>query len=239
MITPLKNAGRFSVSARKASPQPGSSCGACAEVCPAGALDLCGALYSVDELERLVLRDLDFYERSGGGVTFSGGEPILQKEFLLELMPRLKEKGIHLALDTCGEVSSEAIQALMPYTDLFLYDIKCMDSALHETLTGRRNERILENLRMLLEAGSSVRIRMPLIAGKNDGDELIKKAAAWLRPYQDRVEVDLLKYHEMGVSKYPLYGRTVPDVSLSAPSEKHMKHCAAILDQQGIRAWLR
>ena len=124
-------------------------CGKCSLFCPQDARDICGKEYTVDEVLKEVLKDKAFYETSGGGVTFSGGECMLQIEFLTKILKACKENGIHTAVDTAGHVPYERFEQILPYTDLFLYDVKCFDSDKHRQYTGLENQLILKNLKRI------------------------------------------------------------------------------------------
>ena len=150
-----------------------AACGKCAEVCVSGALKLCGRRMSVDEVMKIVAEDRIFYETSGGGMTLSGGEPTLQPEFALALLRAAKADGISTALDTCGFAKREVYESLLPYTDIFLYDIKHITDEGHIRCTGRSNRLILENLRFLSDAGAKIEIRIPLVPGYNDDAETL------------------------------------------------------------------
>ena len=125
-------------------------CGRCTLYCPHDARDICGKEYTVDEVMREILKDKLFYENSGGGVTFSGGECMLQIDFLEEILKACKENGIHTAVDTAGHVPYERFEQILPYTDLFLYDVKCFDSDKHKQYTGVENQLILKNLKFMI-----------------------------------------------------------------------------------------
>lgn len=178
-------------------------CGACANVCKAKALYLCGDDKTVDEVMHRLLRDQPFFEESGGGVTVSGGECLCQPEFTLELLKRSKAAGIHTAVDTTGYVKWEIIERVLPYTDLFLYDLKCMDSALHKQVIGVPNELILENAVRIAEAGGRMQVRIPVIPLFNDSEEHFSRYGEFLTKIKDAVDiVQLLPYHTLGVSKH-------------------------------------
>jgi len=178
-------------------------CGECTKVCYPKALAICGTDYTVEELVKRVSKDLPFYENSGGGVTVSGGEPLSQPEFVLQFLKRLKECGIHTAVDTTGYIPYEIIESVLPYTDLFLYDLKHMNSEKHKNVVGVHNELILENAQKIARAGGKMQIRIPLIPHFNDSEEVIK-ATGWfcssLGPAVTMIQ--LLPYHNLGVMKY-------------------------------------
>ena len=147
-----------------------------------------------------MLADRAFYENSGGGVTLSGGECLLQADFCAALLARLKAEGVRTAVDTSGAVPRKALMKVLPYTDVFLYDLKAMEPTLHEKLTWRRNEDILENLRFLSESGARIEIRIPLVRGYNDGD--VPAMAEFLRGLRGVIRVRVLAYHDLARSKY-------------------------------------
>ncbi len=180
-------------------------CRKCEEVCPASALAVVGEQQSISELLAIVEEDRPFYDTSGGGVTLGGGEPMMQPEAAMSLLMACKQHGINTAMETCGYVKAAAYEKAAQYTDLFLYDIKHMDSDRHYELTGVHNELILSNLTWLLENKHNVKIRVPLLKGANDSDAELRLMIDFLRPYQDYKNfngIDLLPYHKMGVGKY-------------------------------------
>ena len=178
-------------------------CGKCAEACIAQALYLCGKDYTVDEVMEYVHRDVPFYRHSGGGVTLSGGECLCQPEFVLALLKRCKAEDIHTAIDTTGFVKWEVIESILPYSDLFLYDIKGFDSALHKQVTGVPNEPILENARRIAAAGGKFQIRIPLMPMYNDSVEAMEQMGRFCLELGDAVEmVQILPYHKYGISKW-------------------------------------
>ena len=180
-----------------------TECGACANACKANALYMCGEDKTVDEVMHRLLRDKPFFDTSGGGVTVSGGECLCQPEFTLELLKRCKEAGIHTAVDTTGYVRWEIIEKVLPYTDLFLYDLKCMDSALHKQVIGVPNELILDNARKIAQHGGKMQIRIPTIPMFNESEASFEKYAEFLNEIRDAVElVQLLPYHTYGLSKH-------------------------------------
>lgn len=194
-------------------------CGHCALVCPSGAKKLAGRIMTPEELLEEVLLDAPFYG-DDGGVTFSGGECMLQKDFLLTCLRLCKEKGIHTAVDTAGHVCWEAFLAVMPYTDLFLYDIKAMDNAVHQHYTGRSNALILENLGKLLDAGAKVWVRIPVIPGVNDNKENFLSLKSFLNCHTPPEKIELLPYHAMGETKYTALGRIFE--AFNVPTKEHM-----------------
>jgi len=178
-------------------------CGKCAEACPAAALEVIGKAWTADDLLTRLLKDRAFYETSGGGITFSGGEPMQQFDFLCEVLPRCKEAGLHVALDTCGAVAWERYARVLPVVDLFLLDLKIMDPARHQAATGVSNEIILENARRIADAGKTMWIRTPIIPGFTDDLANIEALAHFISKALPTVERwDLLAYTNLGKPKY-------------------------------------
>lgn len=176
-------------------------CGKCTIYCPHDARRICGREYSVDEVFDEVIKDKIFYETSGGGVTFSGGECMLQIDFLCEILKKCKENGLHTAVDTAGNVPWESFEKILKYTDLFLYDVKLFHSIKHKQYTGVGNERILDNLTKLFKCGANVYIRIPVIGGVNDNEEEMTAIKDFLSSYSPE-KTELLPYHAMGENKY-------------------------------------
>lgn len=180
-------------------------CRQCEGVCPKQALSIAGSDKTISEVLELIQQDMPFYLSSGGGVTLGGGEASAQPEFAANLLMECKRLGIHTAIETCGYAKLESLLMIAQFTDLFLYDIKHIDSDRHYDLTGVRNEPILENLTELIRRGFAVKIRMPLIRGLNDSEETIRRTLAFLAPYtscRNFQGIDLLPYHKLGINKY-------------------------------------
>jgi pyruvate formate lyase activating enzyme len=186
---------------------------ACVKCCPEGALAVWGEELTVEAVLARVLADREFYQNSGGGVTFSGGEPLAQPEFLLALLAACRAEGISTAVSTCGAVPREVLEAAEPLTDLFLFDVKHLDSEAHRRLTGQGNEEILDNLRWLAgRRPDDIVVRMPLVPGVNDSPQNLKETGDLLAAL-GLTRFELLPYHELGASKYEELGLgvTVPD----------------------------
>ena len=175
-------------------------CGKCEATCPRSALTLYGKEVTIDELMPTLLEDADFYRTSGGGVTLSGGECLLQADFCAELLKRLKENGISTAVDTCGYVPKASIRKVMPYTDVFLYDVKAFDEQTHIQCTGHSNKLILENLKEIDAAEIPVEIRIPYVPGYND--DQMEKIAVFLSDLKNISGIRILPYHNYAGSKY-------------------------------------
>jgi pyruvate formate lyase activating enzyme len=179
-----------------------TACGACVSACPYKAMVLYGKEMSVEEVFDAVRRDKMFYDASGGGVTVSGGEPLLQAQFVKELFTLLKAEGIHTCVETSGSVGSEQLKSVLPATDQLLFDLKLMDPEEHRNYTGLPNDLILKNAALACDSGVPVLFRIPLIPTVNDGPENIRKTAEFVRSLGDGAEIQLMPYHRLGDSKY-------------------------------------
>jgi pyruvate formate lyase activating enzyme len=199
-------------------------CGACVEACYAEGRQIAGHEVMVDEIMETIRRDRPFYERSGGGVTLSGGEPLGQPEFLLELLQACKAEGLHTALDTCGHAPWEIFEQARPLVDLFLYDLKLVDDARHIELTDVSNALILDNLRKLAAHGGRIILRIPVIPGINDDADNLQAAAelAAKLPPGTLERLDLLPYHSSAAAKYTALGRPYPLEGVVTPSPEQM-----------------
>ena len=210
-------------------------CGDCAEVCFAQALYICGKDYSAGELTERLLQDKSYYDMSGGGVTISGGEPLTQIDFVETVLKNLKENGVHTALDTTGYAKWEALERTMPYTDLYLYDLKHMDSRKHEAVVKVPNGPILENARKLAVNGKKLQIRIPVIPLFNHDEDNIRKTAEFCVRLGDAVTtVQLLPYHNWGVSKYLRIGDG-PVAEATPPSDEYMEMLKDCMSGYGLR----
>ena len=208
------------------------ACGKCEEACLGEALKLYGKKMSIDELVPILLEDKSFYESSGGGITLSGGECLMQPEFCAELLKKMKENGVSTAVDTCGFVSKKALDAVMPYTDVFLYDIKAIDEDVHEKCTGQKNGIILENLRYLDECGAKIEVRYPYVPGMND--DQCEKIADLLCTLKNLTKMRVLPYHSFAGSKYDAVDmeNTMPKSEM--PTAEKMKEINEYFISRGI-----
>ena len=178
-------------------------CGECAQACPSAALEVIGQRWTPQDLTMELLKDRIFYETSGGGITFSGGEPMLQVDFLSEVLPHCKESDLHIALDTCGTVSWKRYERVLPWVDMVLLDLKIMDEERHRQATGVSNRVILENARYLAAAGTTMWVRTPVVPGYTQDEENIRAIGQFIREYLPNVERwDLLAYTNLGRPKY-------------------------------------
>lgn len=176
------------------------NCGKCTDVCLGDALSFYGKEITVEELLPILLEDKDFYENSGGGVTLSGGECLVQADFCAELLKMLKKNGIHTAVDTCGFVSKDSIEKVLPYTDIFLYDVKAIDEKVHIKCTGKSNKLIIKNLEYIDKCGKETEIRIPYVPDFNDNQ--IPKIAEFISKLKNITKVRVLPYHNYAGGKY-------------------------------------
>lgn len=196
-------------------------------ICFDGAKEISGKEYTADEILSEVLKDKIFYDMSGGGVTFSGGECMLQADFLAEMLKICKENGIHTAVDTAGHVPWEEFEKVLPFTDMFLYDIKLMSPERHKEYTGVQNGLILENLSKLLKSGTSIWVRIPIICGVNDSEDEIKKVKEFFTVNGFPEKTELLPYHAMGEQKYQALSK--PFTRFSTPTEEKLDMLRKVL----------
>lgn len=209
------------------------ACGKCAQSCAHGALTFYGQEVTAQEILPRLLEDRLFYG-ANGGVTLSGGEPLLQADFCLELLQLLKKEGINTAVDTCGLVSRSAYEQVLPWTDQFLFDVKAADPVLHEELTGCRNEQILDNLRFLDQQGARIEIRIPLIPDKNDSE--IAAIGELLLPLKHIEKVKVLGFHNLAAEKYASLEMVHPMGDAPSAEVEQIRQGAAILQQMGLPA---
>jgi pyruvate formate lyase activating enzyme len=209
-------------------------CGACVEACPTQARQIVGEEADVDQVLGTVLQDQVFYEDSGGGVTFSGGEPLAQPEFLLGLLEGCHERRLHTAVDTCGLARREDLLAVAALTDLFLYDLKIMDDAKHRHYTGVSNELILENLQALGRVHEQIWIRVPLVAGINDGVTDVEATARFAATVRSVRQVNLLPFHRTGLAKNIRLGGDSQAAGLQAPDDEAVNRAMEIFEGVGL-----
>lgn len=210
------------------------ACGACVDACPSGAMRFYGEPVSVDEVFDEVLKDAEYYRTSGGGVTVSGGEAMMQPEFVEVLFRKCKENNIHTTLDTCGYFDSKAFSRMSDCVDLVLYDIKLMDDAQHKKYTGVHNKRILENARLISELGIEMIIRVPLIPGITDKPENLTAIAEFVKSLSNRHVVNLLPYHNYGENKYKMLGVEYPLHGTKKQSKEQLLEMKEIFEDFGL-----
>lgn len=212
-------------------------CGKCAEVCPTKAIEMSGKSMTVSEIMEVIEKERIFFDQSGGGVTFSGGEPLVHSKMLIELLDECGKRGIHRAVDTAGNVNTETLLEVAMRTDLFLYDLKMMDSDLHKKWIGAGNEKILHNLKALSKANSNIIIRTPLIGGVNDTAENIELTAKFIAELEgDKKEVHLLPYHNIAQNKYSKLGKADHFEHLMEPDKQSLTRAIAKFKEFGITA---
>ena len=207
-------------------------CGKCIEVCHPTALKIWGEEISVGEALQEVEKDRPFYKNSGGGVTLSGGEPLNQPGFTLAFLQRCHEIGLDTCLDTCGFVDPHILEKALKYTDLVLYDLKHMDSVIHQRLTGVPNQLILDNAKLIADKGIPMIMRVPLVPGLNDSAENISSIAAFTRNLKSVHQIDLLPYHRFGISKYEALGHPYALSSLQSPGKEDVEKAKHIIVEQ-------
>jgi pyruvate formate lyase activating enzyme len=209
-------------------------CGLCVTACPAEALQATGREMDVDEVMAELEKDAPFYRESGGGATFSGGEPLQQPAFLGELLSACHERGLHAAVDTSGQAPFSAFERIMPLTDLFLFDLKIVDDAGHRRLTGVSNRLILENLERLSRAGAPLAVRMPLVPGCNDSARDLEQAAGLCAGLPKRHPVHLLPYHRGYTGKLARLGMAAPLAATLPPEPAAVNRAKEIFQNRGL-----
>ncbi len=210
-------------------------CGKCSEVCNAEALKVIGSLMTVEELVEEVKKDLLFFRKSNGGVTISGGEPLLNREFNLKLLCRFKEEGVTVGVDTSGYVPWTNIEPLLPYIDFFLWDIKHMDPVKHKELTGVTNKLILKNLRLVSERNIPVFIRIPVIPSQNDSGKNLKETCEFAKSLPSVAEIDLLPLHHLGKARYVSLDRKYPIEGLALITEDVLQNLKNLVESYGLK----
>jgi pyruvate formate lyase activating enzyme len=211
------------------------NCGLCAEVCYNGARELLGREMTVAQVMKEIERDVPFFDQSQGGVTFSGGEPLMQRRFLAEALKACRAHDIHTVVDTSGFASWEVFESIRSDVNLFLYDLKSMDDERHSQYTGVSNQLILENLEKLSAVGAKCVVRIPLIPGVNDDGENLRASGKFLAELKNLVAVDLMGYHEIARGKYESLGMEYRLPETKAPSAESMQQAARILESFGLK----
>jgi pyruvate formate lyase activating enzyme len=211
-------------------------CIECAEVCPSGAIEAVGRSMTVAEVMDTVGRDASYYRRTGGGMTLSGGEPLVQWQFALKLLQEAKRSGLHTALDTTGHTDWEILDEILDFTDLVLYDVKHPDSARHQEATGVPNERILDNLRKTVaKAGSRVWVRHPVVPRFNDSEEELEELCKLVLTLKPAVEkISLLPCHKFGELKYAATGKVYPWKEIPTISDERIGEFKKLVESHGI-----
>ena len=210
-----------------------TGCGKCCEACPPEARELCGKPYTVEQLMDELKKDEIFFRT--GGVTFSGGEPLMQPEFLIEALDACGAQGYHRCLDTCGFAQKSVVLDAAKRTDLFLYDIKHMDPEQHKKYTGVDNVLILENLAAVSEAGAKINVRIPFMPGLNSSDENMHAIGKFVAPLRGVVGVNILPYHTVAKGKHERWHMEYKLNDLMPPTENQTHHAAEILESYGLK----
>jgi len=210
-------------------------CRTCALACPSEAHEIIGRSISVASVMDQITKDVVFYDASNGGVTFSGGEPLMQSDFLLELLEACGKLDIHRAVDTTGYAESEILLQVAAHTDLFLYDLKHMDSEKHRDYTGVGNERILHNIKLLAKSGAALQIRIPLIPGINDDPRNIEATGRFISLLPAVRQVSLLPFHNSARAKYSRLGIDCFSSNFPVPSSHEMAAAARRLEKFGLQ----
>ncbi len=212
-------------------------CGNCIEICPALVYETTGWTTSISEVMAEIKKDLPFYDHSGGGVTFSGGEPLFQPEFLIDLLKECGKLDIHRAVDTSGFAPTATILEVARHTDIFLFDLKLMDNDRHRLYTGVANDLIHTNITALAWKGCRIRIRLPLIPGVNDDDENITHTGSFVAGLPGVTEIDLLPYHRSAEAKYRKLAIKNQSASFPALGEEKVQQARAILEHIGLKVY--
>ncbi len=224
--------------------------GACVDTCYSRALQMEGRLMTVDQIMDEILADTSFYESSGGGVTLSGGEPALNKDFAREILKQCKDHQLHTAIETCGEIPWTSLEALLPFTDLIMMDIKQLDSVKHQLATGQSNERILSNAKRLTLTGKPIVFRTPIVSSVNDSEEDIGQIAMFVRELIDlrnrecrngdgEISYELLAFHKLAAGKYPSLGLEYKAHDVEPPTKERMTALLKAACSRGIDASMR
>jgi pyruvate formate lyase activating enzyme len=226
----------LSMTDEEVSRDPGACqlCFRCAEVCPADAREVIGRQMTVTEVMAEIKKDVPFYDESGGGVTFSGGEPLMQPEFLIELLDACGRLDLHRVIDTSGYAHKDILLEVAQRAELFLYDLKHMDPELHRKYTGVSNELILDNLKALSCRDVAIRIRIPLIPGVNDDRRNVEMTAIFLQKLHRVLDVDLLPYHDVAISKYDRFGYNYRLGKVAVPTQEQLHNVASTLSSYGL-----
>lgn len=211
-----------------------SGCGACADACPSLAIELAGRRWNLAELAAKISQDRIFHESSGGGVTFSGGEPLMQPDFLEELLTECRRLEVHTAIDTCGYVPAAVLERFIGKVGMFLYDFKVMDETAHKKWTGVSNRVIRDNLMILSRSGQKTIVRIPLVAGVNDDPKNILETAEFLASLKTIKRASLLPYHSLAVDKYHRLDRGQSHQTFAAPSKERLESVKAEFESYGF-----
>jgi pyruvate formate lyase activating enzyme len=211
------------------------ACGTCVEACKVGALKIYGSEMTADEVFKQVSRDKPFYDSSGGGVTVSGGEPLTQPTFVADLFRLCRSAGIHTCVETSGCVPAAAIDEVVPWTDLVLFDLKLVDPSAHQQYTGVSNTNIVRNLKSVAQMPVQVIVRIPLIPGINDTIENLEASASFIEGIDGLREVELLQYHQYGESKYEMLDRPYELSGLEPQDSAKLDQAVSVFLAHGLK----
>jgi len=212
------------------------SCGKCTEICPTEALHFLGRTMDLDEIEEELLKDLPFFEESGGGITLSGGEPLKRIEEAAQILERMNRRGIHTAVESSLFVSHSSLKSILPFVDYFLADLKLIDSDEHSLYTDVPNEKILDNIRLLAETEKDVLIRIPLIPGFTDGIANLEGIGDFLNSLNRALPVELMNFNPLARDKFRILGRPYEPAGVDKPfSREDMDRFREILNRKGIQ----
>jgi pyruvate formate lyase activating enzyme len=215
-------------------PEKCTLCGECIETCPGGAREIIGRRMTVAEVMTEIEKDIIFYDESAGGATFSGGEPLMQAEFLLALLNQCRKKQIHTAVDTSCCAQPDVVDAVAKKTDLFLCDLKHTDSDAHRRLTGVENTLIFANIKRLSHAGKRIIIRIPIIPGFNDDPENIEATGKFAASLPGVIRIDILPYNPGGTEKARRLAAAIDLIQVEIPNDQRMNSIAALLGKYGF-----
>ncbi len=210
-------------------------CGKCVEACVTESLRISGKKMTVDEVFNVVKRDIDFYRVSGGGVTGSGGEILMQADFIAELFRRCREEEIHTCADTSGFGTKEAMEKILTHTDLVYYDLKQMDPVKHKEQCGQPNDLILSNLSLVVESKVPLVIRVPMVPGYTDSDENMAAIAKTVAGLTKEAPVNILPYHNYGANKYRMIDRKYQLDGVKPPTEEELNRAKRIIESYGLK----
>jgi glycyl-radical enzyme activating protein len=210
-------------------------CGACVAACPTTALSFDGSRVSAEEAAATLLRDVEFYRQSGGGITISGGDPLVQHEFAREVLGLCKREGVHTAIETCLFGNWDVLERFIPLTDLFIIDLKIANSALHAEYTGRPNHLILDNYARLARAGVELLTRVPLIPGITAAEQNVRAMARFIRDTGPGGRVELINFNPLAVNKYSLMNRSTAFFNGMTPlSDGQVEALRALFEAEGL-----
>jgi pyruvate formate lyase activating enzyme len=215
-------------------PEKCTLCGECIETCPGGAREIIGRRMTVAEVMTEIEKDIIFYDESAGGATFSGGEPLMQAQFLLALLTQCRKKQMHTAVDTSCCAQPDVVDAVAEKTNLFLCDLKHTDSDAHRRLTGVENTLILANIKRLSHAGKKIIIRIPIIPGFNDDRENIEATGQFAASLPGVIRIDILPYNPGGTEKARRLAAAIDLIQVEIPNDQRMNSIAALLGKYGF-----